>query len=353
MIHRHTLRAALAIAAIAVSLGPAGAQDASKNLRAFLEGQAVPVTVDNFVRAATDLEFDKYRALAGGVNRFVHVREPTPVERQPTIRMNRDTLYSIALIDISEGATLILPDTGERYISAHVINQDHYMNEVFLGGGSHALDTETFDTDYVLVIVRTLVDAADSEDVAEVNALQDAMRIEANSSAPFVHPNYDEESFNQVLSAAIELARFGPDSARTFGRRETVDPVRYFMGAASGWGGLPEDQAFYLNVEPQLPVKAYKLEVPAEVPTEEFWSISLYNAGGFFQENAMDAYNVNSVMGERNDDGSMTVHFGGCEDGRVNCLPIMEGWNYTVRLYRPGPGVLDGSWTFPAVEAAE
>jgi hypothetical protein len=28
----------------------------------------------------------------------------------------------------------------------------------------------------------------------------------------------------------------------------------------------------------------------------------------------------------------------------------MEGWNYTVRMYRPGPEILDGSWTFPALD---
>jgi hypothetical protein len=28
----------------------------------------------------------------------------------------------------------------------------------------------------------------------------------------------------------------------------------------------------------------------------------------------------------------------------------MDGWNYTVRLYQPRPEVIDGTWTFPAVE---
>jgi hypothetical protein len=37
----------------------------------------------------------------------------------------------------------------------------------------------------------------------------------------------------------------------------------------------------------------------------------------------------------RDEDGSVTVHFGGCGDGRPNCLPVMDGWNYLVRLYRP------------------
>ena len=35
-----------------------------------------------------------------------------------------------------------------------------------------------------------------------------------------------------------------------------------------------------------------------------------------------------------------------------DCLPITDGWNYIVRLYRPRPEVLDGSWTFPSIEPA-
>ena len=113
-----------------------------------------------------------------------------------------------------------------------------------------------------------------------------------------------------------------------------------------GRGGLPEQEALYLGVEPRLPVGEYRIDVSAVVPVGAFWSISLYNAAGFFEPNAFDGYVVNSVMGKRNDDGSPTVHLGGCEDGRVNCLPIMEGWNYTVRLYQPSPEILDGSWAF-------
>ena len=32
--------------------------------------------------------------------------------------------------------------------------------------------------------------------------------------------------------------------------------------------------------------------------------------------------------------GSITVHFGPSTDNRVNCLPITDGWNYVVRLYK-------------------
>ncbi|MDV7145806.1 DUF1254 domain-containing protein [Tropicimonas sp. TH_r6] len=330
----------LAIYGAAVCAGPAAAQE-------------IDVAVDNFVRAASDIEFGKYVDLVGGVNEFNHMREPTAIDTQPTIRMNRDTLYSQAVIDISEGARLVLPETGDRYISAQIVNQDHFMDEVFIGGGSYTLDMETFETPYVLAIIRTLVDASDPEDVDEVHSLQDQMRIEAASSNPFIVPDYNRERFDGVLKAVIELGRFVPDSARTFGRKGEVDPVRYMVGAAIGWGGLPDDQAMYINVEPGLPVGTYKIEVPTDVPAEEFWSVSLYNADGFFEQNAQDAYSVNSVTGTPNDDGSMTVHLGGCDEDRVNCLPIMDGWNYIVRLYRPGTAAVDGSWSFPAVEEAD
>ena len=32
-----------------------------------------------------------------------------------------------------------------------------------------------------------------------------------------------------------------------------------------------------------------------------------------------------------------------------NTLGVMDGWNYIVRLYRPHPAVLDGTWTFPGL----
>jgi hypothetical protein len=86
------------------------------------------------------------RADAGGVNQLHHHRTPTPVEHQPVIRMNRDTLYSAAVVDISEGATLTIPDAGARCVSVMVVNQDHYINRVFHEARRHALTVDEFDT---------------------------------------------------------------------------------------------------------------------------------------------------------------------------------------------------------------
>jgi hypothetical protein len=95
------------------------------------------------------------------------------------------------------------------------------------------------------------------------------------------------------------------------------------------------------------------LEVPKDVPVDGFWSISLYNADGFFQKNDLGAYSLNNSTATKNADGSVTVRFGGCDGKVANCLPIVKGWNYTVRLYRPRKQVVDGTWKFPAVQPAK
>jgi hypothetical protein len=43
-----------------------------------------------------------------------------PLNRQTVIRMNRDTLYGAAVVDISPAATLPIADTGDRHVSVMV-----------------------------------------------------------------------------------------------------------------------------------------------------------------------------------------------------------------------------------------
>ena len=311
--------------------------------------ESVIVNVDNFVRAETAAQFDRGLKMAGGkVNTFVHFRGLTPIDKQNIIRMNRDTLYSGAVLDISKGATFTIPDTGDRYLSVMVINEDHYINKIYHDPGTYKLTMKEFHTPYVLIGIRILVNASDPADIKKVNALQDQITIEAASAKPYTHPNYDQASYKATYKALIDLSRGITGLERAFGKKEEVGEVRHLLGTTFGWGGLPEYEAFYINVEPNLPVGAYQLTV-RDVPVDAFWSISLYNKDGFFQENEYNAYNVNNISGTHNQDGSLTIHFGG-DPKSVNYLPIMKGWNYLVRLYQPRKEILDGTWTFPSVK---
>jgi hypothetical protein len=315
---------------------------------------ATPVTVDNFVRAETNRMFAELQKDGGGVNRWGHNRVPTPIDKQTVIRMNRDTLYSFAVVDLSGGATVTVPDAGDRYLSVMVVNQDHYVNRILHDAGAYELTVDEFETPYVGLAGRILVDPADVADVAAVNALQDGFGLEAASAKPFELPDYDAASFDETRTALLQLAKgaMAHGATATFGRKDAVDPVRHLLGTAAGWGGLPESEAYYIGSGPGLPADAAYAITVRDVPVDGFWSLSVYNADGFFEPNDRDAYSINNVTATPNDDGSITVHLGGCADERPNCIPIMDGWNTIVRLYRPRPEILDGSWTFPAAEPA-
>ena len=84
-----------------------------------------------------------------------------------------------------------------------------------------------------------------------------------------------------------------------------------------------------------------------DVPVDGFASITVYNAKGFMEKNELGINSLNNLTAKPNKDGGATVHFGGCEDGRINCIPVTDGWNYIVRMYQPKEAVIDGSWKFP------
>jgi hypothetical protein len=311
------------------------------------QGANDEVNVLNYVRAKTALHFDNVLMRSGSVNRWGHVRQAIPLDQQRSRRMNRDTLYSSAVIDISQGASFSMPDAGNRYMSATVIDQDHYINKIFHGPGEHTLTLEEFDTPFVLLTIRILVNAADPVDIKIANNLQDLLTIHSKSDKPFTHTIYDSVSLKATTQNLVKLGGGLPDVINTYGSKAQVNKVRHLLATAYGWGGLPESETVYLNVQPKLPIGAYSLTV-RDVPVDGFWSISVYNKQGFFEPNEYNSYSINNLTAKISEDGSYTVHFGG-DPNRDNFLPITDDWNYVVRMYRPRKEITSGSWTFPNI----
>jgi len=299
------------------------------------ESQAVPapikVTALNYVKVKTAIQFDKYLALTGGkMNTFLHRRNLVGVNVKSSKRLNRDTLYSFAIVDISKGATLTIPDVGGRYVSAQIVNEDGFTNRVFYGSGTFELSVEEFDTPFVWVLIRTLVSEAISGDIKAANKLQDQMSIRSKSSKAYVHPAYDVPSFEATTKLLLELGT---------GKKGEVDSVMQLLASAYGFGTLPETESYLVNVEPGLPANGTFVMTVKDVPVDGFWSVTVYNKDGYFNENRTAV---------RNADGSITIQFGG-DTTKENALPISAGWNYVVRLYRPRQEILNGEWQFPDI----
>lgn len=251
-------------------------------IRAAQAQSTVPVTVDNFIRAESDM-YAANLTKEGGLGKLNHRREPSAIDKQSVIRTNRDTLYTSAVFDLDAApVTITLPDAGKRFMSLQAISEDHYTR-TFYGTEPRTFTAENVGTRYLVVGIRTL-----------------------------------------------------------------VDPVRHLIGSASAWGGNPDKDATYLNVTPERNdgSTVYKLNV-RDVPVDAFWSVSVYNAEGYFEKNPENAYSINNLTAKKKSDGSIAIQFGGCDDKTSNCLPIVKGWNYTVRLYRPRAEILNGKWKFP------
>lgn len=311
------------------------------------------VTPDNFIRAESDI-YMAGQVKDGAFGKFTHTREVAPVDKQLIVRLNRDTIYSSGVFDLDAGpVTITLPEANGRFVSALVINEDHFNPEVWYGAGTHTLTRESVGTRYAMVGIRILANPNDPEDMKQANAVQDGIVVDQpGGPGRFEIPQWDPASQKKVREALIALSNTIPDLRYAAGpNAAAVDPVRRIAASASGWGLNPDKDAVYLNVFPENNdgKQVYELKV-GEVPVESFWSISVYDKDGYYAPNARNAYSINSLTGTKDEAGNITVRFGGCTDETANCLPVTPGWNYMVRLYRPQPTLLDGSWSFPAAQ---
>src|SRR5262249_23599839 len=151
--------------------------------------------------------------------------------------------------------------------------------------------------------------------------------------------------------AILPLGAIVGDTKHAFGKRSEVDPVKHLIATATGWGGTPAKDATYLFGAPEKNdgKTKYRLNVK-DVPVDGFWSITVYNKDGYLEKNPQNVYSFNNLTAQKNADGSVTISFGGDPAKAPNCIPIMNGWNYAVRLYLPRQEILNGSWKFPEAE---
>jgi hypothetical protein len=307
----------------------------------------IPVTVDTFVRAESNKVMSAY--IPRGFGKLLHYRELAPLDDQHVQRVNRDTLYSTGVFDLDAGpVTFILPDAGKRFMSLTPFSEDHYTTGSVYGAGEHSFTREGVGTRYGMFAVRTFVDPNDPDDLARVHALQDAIAVRQASAGSYKVPDWDQASRQKLADALSVLGATMTDWSGAAGVPGEVDPIRHLIVSATGWGLNLARDAIYLNITPERNDGAtiYRLHV-RDVPVGGFWSVSVYNAAGYFQTNPQNAYSINDITAHKEADGSVVIQFGGCDDGVPNCLPIMPGWNYTVRLYRPRAEILEGRWTFP------
>lgn len=103
-------------------------------------------------------------------------------------------------------------------------------------------------------------------------------------------------------------------------------------------------------------VHSYVMHFPAGQlpPSDAFWSLTMGDAGNRYVPNRLNRYHVGNHSGLLpNADGSVDIHLQHAAPvgHEANWLPAPEGeFILWLRVYIPGPALLDGAYTLPAVQ---
>jgi len=312
--------------------------------------QVTPVTKENYAWAETQGIIEGYvKKIAtatntNGVGVFMHNKKVADPKDHTIMRINFDTFYSFAVLDLTYDAVLTMPETNGRYQSAWLISEEHYNPGAFNEPGEHKITKDWVGTHYVVIVIRTQVNVHDPDDIAEVNAMQEKLKLTQKERGAYV-PSYSWDE-DEVLAMRAKYMKVGDTMSTSvmFGKKGDVPLINHNAGTAFGWGGFTPDQAVYPQYFPTS--DGPQTLTLKDVPVKAFWSITVYDKEGFPQT---DTYNINSSFAEADKDGSVTNHFGGAKNAN-NYLEPFKGWNFTLRLYEPTEIYFDGTWNKPELK---
>jgi hypothetical protein len=339
---------AILIAALSIT-AQADAPAASAKQAQEAPAKTTKVTEENYSLAETQVIFGGYvkkiAAATGtnGVGVWMHNKEGADPKDRTIMRINFDTIYSFVVLDLTEPATLVMPESNGRYQNAWFITEGHHNPRAINKPGTYTITQKDVGSRYIMIAIRTQANVEDPKDMAIANALQDKLEIHQKDRGSYKASN--SWNMDEILKMRKHYQKITKDKGYTtddfFGPEGTRSLELHNCGTSFGWGGMTKDQAAY----PNYYAKSSKPQTFTlkDVPAKAFWSITVYDAGGYPQT---DTYNINSQFAKKNADGSVVIHFGG--DAKAdNYMEIFEGWTFILRMYLPTDAYLDGTWKRP------
>ena len=312
------------------------------------------ITASNYAIAETEVILSEYvqkiskATCSGGVGVFRHLRTAMDPADRTIVRPNFDTLYSFAVLDLKNPATIVMPKT-DRLMILSIVSGEHYMPLVVSEPGSYSITEELVGTRYAFSIIRTQVNMNDANDIKKVASVQDKVEIIQSKKGEFVQTkNWDKDERLSMRSEYLKKQKEkGVTSKDMFGKKGEVSPENRNIGVAYGWGGLPEKAAVY----PVIPIPSSSSEMVLtlkDVPIADnaFWSVTIYDKDGFVQG---ENFNINSSFAKQQSKGDYELHFGK-NSAQENFLEIYPGSNATLRIYSPQKPYFDGSWKVPTLK---
>lgn len=318
---------ALSITAIFTTYAPIASSEPAKSLT---------VTEDNFTHAETARNFRNWSAL-GANKQFAKMKGLPPRGKDaPTVQMNDDTLYGIAIVKAVDGkVTFNIPKT-DNYMAVQVVTERGHGQHYVVEDGNYNLPIES---DYAFFIYRSGtengIEAARAElekvDVSKFNFAVDYQ----------VQPyNYEEvEAWVKKYTEEVNnLSKFTYTFPRT---SDTVtDLHQWNLENAAGWGGASPEAMVgnkYAN-SPKMKASICYTSTFEDPKNAFFTSITAYDSSKYLMEGVN---NINSHRWDKNADGTITVSFN-CGDNAKNNIDTKGiDYTFTTRHYGVNQKVMD------------
>jgi hypothetical protein len=299
----------------------------------FMGGEVLKITDKNYSHAESAKNYRNWM-IKGANEGLSHLRILAPRgEKAPTVQMNHDSLYSVAITKVVDGKiSFEIPDNIEVYTSVQVIDQYGHGQHYIVTKGKHTVDVDTSDgTTHAFLIFRSGLEKG--IDAARAN--QDKLTTWGLVSGDFKVPNYDFDAVD-AKTAELRSQVTGKAFYYTFPRneKEVTDRHQWNLENALGWGGaspIANEANLYTNSKMYDGGKCYSTTFmnPESV---YFSSITVYNAQRYLFEDE-DVKNVNSNTWTVNSDNTVTVSFNCGDDALNNITTKGHDYTYTVRYY--------------------
>jgi hypothetical protein len=341
------------------------------------------VVMDSTMRVSTNVPGPQPNAHAP-VNQFGNMSKYPSASDHTVVRMNIDTLYSWAWLDLSEEPIVLsVPDTSGRYYMMPML--DAWTN-VFSSPGTRT----TGDKAGNFAVTGPGWKGTLPEGVKEIKSPTSIAWIigRTQTNGPKLatigivpgqdfDPSKLEPAVAKELEQSVQLAveqlqaagkKWGkpvngwnvpPMNVGAFGTDYGFRAVVTFIGLGAN---LPADAIYPFafvdgDGKPFSGANRYvvhfdKGQTP---PANAFWSLTMYDAQGFPVENPINRYTISSWMPLiYNPDGSLDVYVQKDSPGKdkeSNWLPASGGeFDITMRVYHPKPAMLESTWSPPPVK---